>query len=191
MKATIDVHIEGIRPLIMHNGQMADPLNKYSKQLKEITSKRKKVDADYERMAKIEWFAGIYENEAGKVCIPARVLEANLIEAAKKDKLGKDAKAAIGINEDNPLIFPDENVSIEELFAKEEYRYVVAVRIKMAKNMRTRPIFHKWGLRYKLDYDDSILNREQVLNMLTLAGTQIGLGDWRPKFGQFKIVSCL
>ena len=31
-------HIRGLTPTILHNGQLADPLNKWSKALKEITA---------------------------------------------------------------------------------------------------------------------------------------------------------
>jgi len=49
--------------LIMHNGQTADPLNPFSKAMKEISSKRKKTDTDYEAMANIEYRAGLYLNK--------------------------------------------------------------------------------------------------------------------------------
>ena len=35
--------IIGTAPLVMHNGQTADPLNKYAKMLKAISGKRKKT----------------------------------------------------------------------------------------------------------------------------------------------------
>ena len=35
--------IEGISPLLMHNEQLADPLNAFAQQVAEISSKRKKT----------------------------------------------------------------------------------------------------------------------------------------------------
>ena len=49
-----DVVLQG-DSLIMHNGQTADPLNPFSKAMKEISGKRKKTDTDYEAMANIEF----------------------------------------------------------------------------------------------------------------------------------------
>jgi hypothetical protein len=36
-------------------------------------------------------------------------------------------------------------------------------------------------------YNDSLLNESDVLDLLRLGGEQIGLGDWRPKFGRFVV----
>lgn len=57
MLEELKIKIVGISPLLMHNGQTSDPLNRFSKQLKAVSSKRKKSDEDYEEMARIEWHA--------------------------------------------------------------------------------------------------------------------------------------
>ncbi len=75
--------------LIMHNGQTADPLNPFSKAMKEISGKRKKTDSDYEAMANIEYKAGLYVDAKNNVIVPSRVLESVLVEGAKKSKEGK------------------------------------------------------------------------------------------------------
>jgi len=35
---TIDFHVRGVAPLLMHNGQIANPVNKFAKAMKAITS---------------------------------------------------------------------------------------------------------------------------------------------------------
>ena len=57
-------------PMIVHNGQTADPLNRFAKELKQVTGKRKKVDSDYEELARIEFYAGLYMGKDGPI-IPA------------------------------------------------------------------------------------------------------------------------
>ena len=42
MYRQLSLTIVGTTPLVMHNGQSADSLNKYSKMLKEVAGKRKK-----------------------------------------------------------------------------------------------------------------------------------------------------
>jgi len=54
-------------PVLMHNGQTADPLNKWSKSIKEISSKRNKVESDYEEMARLEFMAGLYLDANGPI----------------------------------------------------------------------------------------------------------------------------
>src|SRR5579885_58452 len=84
-------------PLILHNGQTCDPMNKFSKEIKKISSKRGKTDADFEQMAKLEWYASLYTDN-GRVCIPAEVLEAALVGGARKSKLGRQAQAGLFVN---------------------------------------------------------------------------------------------
>jgi len=51
---TITFEVRGNLPLLMHNSRLASPLDKYSKELKSISGKRKKTDEDHELMALIE-----------------------------------------------------------------------------------------------------------------------------------------
>jgi hypothetical protein len=51
--------------------------------------------------------------------------------------------------------------------------------------MRTRPIFHDWSAIVEVEYEDSVVNEEQVERWVVSGGTQVGLCDWRPKFGRF------
>ena len=48
-KATGDV------PLIMHNGRLANPFDKFARAMKVITAKRKKTDEELETLAWLEW----------------------------------------------------------------------------------------------------------------------------------------
>jgi mono/diheme cytochrome c family protein len=50
----VSAEIEGDGALVMHNGQTANPLNPYPKALKQVSGKRKKVDADHAAMAETD-----------------------------------------------------------------------------------------------------------------------------------------
>jgi len=50
----VKLKLTGISPLIVHNGQLADPLNRFSKLMKAVTGKRKK----WTRIMR-NWRAGI------------------------------------------------------------------------------------------------------------------------------------
>ena len=88
MQRDLKFNCIGISPLIMHNGQTADPLNKFARELKQLSGKRKKTDEDYAAMAKIEWMAGLYVNNDGYLIVPSFVIESAIYEGAKKQKLG-------------------------------------------------------------------------------------------------------
>jgi hypothetical protein len=34
-----------------------------------------------------------------------------------------------------------------------------------------------------------LLTREDVIEIFRIAGAQIGIGDWRPKFGRFRVTT--
>ena len=59
--------------IIPHNGQTADPRNRFSKAMKLISGKRKKTDSDLDELARLEFLAGLYL-EGGDIVIPSYVL---------------------------------------------------------------------------------------------------------------------
>ncbi|HQN01879.1 MAG TPA: hypothetical protein PLL36_12415 [Candidatus Hydrogenedentes bacterium] len=96
----LTVKIRGISPCIQHNGQMCDPLNPYTKEMKEVSGKRKKTDDDYAAMARIEWEAGLYLDKQERVVWPGINLERMILDAAKKVKLGVLVKSALIVPSD-------------------------------------------------------------------------------------------
>ncbi len=177
--------ITGVAPLILHNGQTADPLNQHSKSIAEITGKRKKTDADHREVARREWFAGLYLYN-GEPCIPFQILEATLIEGAKKHKRGPAAKAGLIVELHAPLEY-DGPRKPDELWEDERFRLRVSAKIGTSRVMRTRPMFPQWSAMLAIQYLPDLLNPAEVLNFLVTAGVQIGLGDWRPRFGRFNV----
>lgn len=182
---TLSFKITGVAPLLMHNGQLANPLNEFSKQMKKISSKRDKTDADFEELARLEWYGSLYLSD-GKPCLPGEILEAAFLTAAKKQKRGKQAQAGIICPKSYPLVY-DGKRKPEELWADPEYRWTVGARVQQNRVMRTRPIFREWSCKIELQYDDSLLNEEEVNHLVRVAGEIVGVGDWRPKFGRFKV----
>lgn len=181
----LNFKITGVAPLLMHNGQLADPTNEFSKQLKKITSKRDKTEADIEEQSRLEWFGSLYLLE-GKPCLPGEVLEAAFAGAARKQKKGKQAQAGIFCNGNYPLIF-DGARKPEELWVDEKYRLRVRARVQQNSVMRTRPMFPEWSCKIQVEYDDGLLNEQQVKDIVRVTGEIVGIGDWRPKYGRFKV----
>jgi hypothetical protein len=54
--------------------------------------------------------------------------------------------------------------------------------------MRTRPIFRTWALKFEVSFNADLVNPEQIQLAVEDAGAQVGLCDYRPKFGRFQIV---
>ena len=169
--------VTGVAPLILHNGQLADPLNYFAKEMKRISGKRHKTEADLEQLARFEWHGSLYL-EGGKVVIPGELLEAHLVEAAKKVKKGPQAKAGLFCDEMFLLDY-DGPSDLEALWADEAFRLTAGVRVQRNRIMRTRPIFRSWSLSFEVLYNASQLNREEIAELVRIGGEQIGLRDWR------------
>lgn len=181
--------IRGVVPLLMHNGQLANPTNFYSRAMKEISSKRAKTTADYEEMARLEWMGGLYLFN-GEPCIPSYVLEATLIGrggAARKQKMGKQAAAGLYVTADFPLEY-DGPRDPKELWELEEFRLQVLAKVQQSRIVRTRPIFHEWAATVWFEVIPDLVNVADAKLWMAIAGRESGLMDWRPKFGRFEVL---
>ncbi len=179
MKLT--VHIKGIRPLILHNGQTSDPLNPFAKMIKKVAGKRNKTDDDYEEMGKIEFEASLYWSSDLGLYIPADNLQRMILDGAKKLKLGRQAGAAQVDHEFGvPLKTPDSD-NLDKLKANTKLYFRKSVTVNGSKVVRTRAMIPTgWGLAFKIDLDTSTLEKDQFADIMGVCSTRVGLGDWRP-----------
>jgi hypothetical protein len=177
--------ITSVAPLILHNGQLADPLNYYAKEMKKIAGKRHKTEADLEELARLEWHGSLYVS-AGQVCIPGELLEAHLVEAARKLRKGQQAKAGLFCDGTFHLVYPGPT-ELHALWADETFRLSTGVRVQRSRLIRTRPIFPTWRLAAEVLYNPSQLNLSEIQEFFRIGGEQIGLGDWRPRFGRYVV----
>lgn len=181
----ITYRLKSSAPLIQHNGQLADPTNKWSKLIKQISGKRNKTDADFEEMAHLEFLGSLYLGETGPV-IPQHVADGVMIRGAMKFKKGPAAKSGCFC-----LMLPELEYegprSAEELWEDERFHFAALVRVGQARVMRMRPIFREWGAVITLTFEDTICNPAEIGEWLVKAGTDVGLGDWRPQYGRFTV----
>jgi hypothetical protein len=182
---TISLRLIGDRPLLMHAGHLADPLNPIATNLQKITRKRDKTQADHEEISRLEWFGGLWLT-GDHPCIPGEALEAAFISAARTQKKGKQAAAGLLVESDALLVYdgPDD---IHVLWENLNFRYRTGVRINNSRTMRTRAQFPTWSVEFTATFLPTLLNRSEVIEIFRIAGFRIGLGDWRPKFGKFKV----
>ena len=193
MYEAVKFKIRGVMPTIMHNGQTSDPLNSYAKDMKKLTSKRQKSDSDHMDLAKLEWYAALYVDEQNRPCWPGENIEAMLVAAAKKNRMGPSAKSGLFID-GNSVVQHDGPRTADGLwkfkkFENNPYISRVPVVVNKSRVMRTRPIFNNWTLEFTVHYMPDIINKEDVISFVNRAGKMIGLSDWRPKYGRFEIES--
>ena len=186
---TLQLTIKGVSPLLLHNGQTANPLNKYARQLKAVSGKRNKTDEDFEAMAKIEFLAGLYQNPKGEYTLPAHNIEAVMLEGARKNKAGKLVQGGAFVDEDPVLVFPGANKTPDELWDGGEHALMVSVRVQRNRVMRTRPLIPTgWTADVTVSYDPAVIEEPALRQAFEVAGRERGIGDWRPKYGRFVVV---
>ncbi len=193
----LKVTIRGIRPTILHNGQTADPTNRYTRAVKQITAKgsKKMTDDDYERRDRLEWEAGLYWSDGVGPVMPSDNIEACIKSGAQKSRKGKDFSAAVLCSEaEVPIEFdyPKDKgvITMDALYRDSRFSIRKGVKVQQSRIMRIRPMIPTgWKLTFTLEYDETILNRQSIEQAIADAGALIGLSDWRPKFGRFIIES--
>ena len=180
----------GIRPLVMHNGLMADPTNPYSRRIKEIVSKgtKKLTDSDYEERDRLEWEAGLYWSEKEGPIIPSDNIERCIQLGAQKSRIGKDVQAAVFCSEPEVRVEYDGPRNKDKMFADPRFTLRKGVAIQKSRLIRVRPMIPVgWSITFELEFDDSIVNEKSLIKACIDAGALVGLGDWRPKFGRFTV----
>lgn len=177
--------IVGTTPLIMHRGGLADPLDPFTKEIKKISKKRMKTEADFEEMARLEFLGGLYMSD-GKVIIPRGVFKGALRTAAKKFSKGKDVVKGIRIQEDFPLIYvgPDKP---DKLWKDKKFRFSCPVVVQRAKIMRMRPIFKEWSANIEFYYDETIFNLDEIKAIIEECGASCFLMEWEGEYGGFEV----
>lgn len=174
------VKIEGVTPMIIDNGQTANPLNSYAKKLKELTGKRNKSEEDIEKLLMVQWEAGLYWNDKIGLYMPNENMSAGFYKAAKKNKLGKSCSA---VTFTDPLGFPiitKNHTDFQALKADPENKLQKIVVIQKAKTLSCRPIFKEWKMNFELEFENAEINPTDVKLILNTWSRSIGIGVWTP-----------
>jgi hypothetical protein len=179
------VRLTGERPLLMHSARLADPLDELKIDIDRLTKKRDKTIADHQQIAKMEWYGGLWLLD-DKPCILCEAIESAFIKGANTKRKGKHAKAgfACGVS---PLLQYEGPTDLAALWDNKAFRLRFPVNVHDSKVMRTRPRFQSWYVDVNVEFLPSLLNPNEVIEILEIAGMREGLGDWRPKFGKFSV----
>lgn len=185
---TLNIHIRGLTALLCHSDRGSDPLDPIKKEQAEITAKRKKTEQDHKDISRLDWYLGIYRHGETAV-VPTWNLFAAIRDGAKLSKRGRDISRAVIFEQDSVPILYDGPKTIDALFASGKFQYRCAVGNQKARVIRTRPMFNAWELKFKILYDETVFNHDTLVSIIEATGKYVGLGDFRPRFGRFEIIS--
>ena len=171
MSYQVEVKIEGVSPLLQHRYEMEEAESK---------SKKKVGSVDYSKEAE----KAIYRDESGKIYQPASHIEGALMKAAVNFQItGKGKKTYKDLTK-MVIVEPFAIPHLQKAF-KVDKRPVV---INRARVVRYRPRFDKWSLKFTMMVTEDQLPIEVLEEIMEYAGRYIGIGDYRPRFGRFRIV---
>jgi len=190
------IKVKGVTPLIMHNSAGANPQNHYTKIKKPITAKRNKTDADYEKLAELDFLSSLYFDVLLGLYVPAENIQKMILEAARGCDQKKAKKAVVGVRLLEHFGYQLETDNCKDLNAlmkDPKNKYFAMVTIQKAKNPHTRAIFHNWRFELDVEIDEVIVDPHFVHEWFVYAGDRVGLGSRRPyaptpgQFGRFVI----
>lgn len=186
---TTKIRIRGLAPMLMHNGILADPMSESARELSRRVkeSKKTKTDAAHAAMQKAEFMGGLYLDEKLEPCVPGEMLEGMIYEGAKKTKQGKDVKAGLIVDGAYPLEYKGPR-DPEKMWKTGAYHKTMGVRVGRNRIMRTRPMFTGWEVEFEVSFNEEIINPRDLLSFVRKAGAEVGVGDYRPRYGRFEVV---
>ena len=180
MKTAI-FHVKGLTPMLMHSTKGMSREGAPGVKTKKIPD------------AKTEAELGTYRDENGDLYIPCIWFRQALVSGGKGRKIGKQFAtsllkgAVIDPDRRASIVDPDSGDLITEYTVDER-----PVVIGKARVMRARPRFDTWAADIPLDYDDEIITPDIIQEVLNIAGSRIGVGDYRVEkggwFGRFEVM---
>jgi hypothetical protein len=171
----VNVEISGISPLLQHKfGEEQEKTKKGSGQ--------RLATQDYSA----EELEHLYQTKKGEVYQPSSHIEGCMTKAATeffiKGHKGKRFTDRVKAFVD---VYPTEIVHKNQDWHVDS-RSVVIQRQRV---MRRRPCFAKWGLEFQINIrDPGAMPPTTLHEILEYGGRYVGIGDYRPKFGQFEVV---
>ena len=166
----VKVEIEGVAPLLQHKMPEED-VNKPSRKHQD----KKDNPEDF-----------LYKT-GRKICQPASHIERAMQQTASKFKIVGRGKKTYKDAAKTVIVEPD---MIEHSIQKwEPYSASVVIPSTRGRVMRIRPMLKKWKLSFTMLWDEKLIPKSVLKDMLDSAGAEVGIGDWRPRFGRFMVTS--
>lgn len=181
-KITMDARIEGITPLIVHRfGEKA--LGKVEESQRggaRVKKEPRDPEADFQQ--------ALYKLPGGGYGFPSMGVKKAMVLAGQRfaEERGTELYGAITI--------PGEFLTIESPLPPKRRADRVVLQGKTL-DISYRPEFMPWSMVVRLVYFENMISTERVVNLLRVAGTCVGIGNWRVDkkgiFGTWEVTEVL
>jgi hypothetical protein len=177
-KEKITIEIIGVTPLLMEKMDM-NVVERYN------LKKGKKLSEKDEKIEEEKYEAKKHLTDDGKVGFPSTAFLKGMVEVAPYLD-GLDKKKVRGsvriLGDILPIKFKTET---------KDTKWGKTSGITKAPRKIIRPKFSDWSCELDIVYNASNISAEQIINLLTWAGFQMGIGGFRPEhsgtFGQYEV----
>lgn len=174
---SLKVHLHGTSPLICHRWSEKAKKAMLDKQMKKASKAKEAKDPEQ------DFRDSLYVTEDGGYGFPAVAFKAAVVRAGTYSDLHMTfLRGALHVS--GELVPIDGEVQMRE--------DMVRLSGKTA-DIRYRGEFPKWKASVPVELNASVLSVEQLVNLFTIAGFAVGVGEWRPEkngqYGRFEIES--
>lgn len=181
-----------MRPLLLDNGDAADPLNPLVIEINEIreTREKKRTEEQKRRLMELEYLARLYWDDEVGIYMPNDNIEACVKEGARRSRRGKAVEAGVFVLDTIVAVEYDGPKTKVKLLADPNFQLRRGVPNANGQRIFTlRPrIPEGWTMTIRFGFDDQVVDKEKdLLQPMIDAGALIGIGAWRPKFGRFEV----
>jgi hypothetical protein len=167
---SLKVHVAGLSPLISHRWSEKAKKEMLDKQMKKASKAKEAKDpeADYE--------ASLYRTEDGGYGFPAVAFKAAAVRAGTyADMHMTFLRGAFHVSGE-----------LVELDGQPQMREDMVRLNGKTADIRYRGEYPKWSAAVPVELNEAVLSVEQLINLFTIAGFAVGIGEWRPeKNGQY------
>jgi len=192
MLNNVKVVIRGASSLMTHNIRLANPMDPYTKKLKELTAKKKPTDEQLFQIMRHEARAGCWDTPDELFAVNNAAVLKSVIIAARISKEGAKVERGVTITDGyTPVEIDGEFISCDELLKDPTNIDYRSVRIGQARIMRARPkIDEGWEAEFVFGVETTVIDLDRFIQLLVLAGKATGLGEMRTRgMGRYEVLS--
>ena len=189
------VSIRGVTPIIQRSGTGLDPTTPANREKAEIARKRgsNRTESDDARLRELECQVSLWLDSSGRPTIPPAAIRANIEGAARKLKQGGQVREGLFVTNTH-FRYDEERYGTDIATLGNTAQFTVGVVVTRNRILRTRAKFDlPWACDFNVEADEELVDQTQLRNWLTIGGSRLGLGDWRPEkkgdYGRFEIES--
>lgn len=131
----------------------------------------------------------VYRNDEGVLCIPGEQLRMSIISAAKyRQDPRSSRKSAMDLYKAGIIVLTDLSPTGNKDWDYLDMRRVVIQRSSITRN---RPALKKgWKVEFLILVNlPEYISSDDLYDVLSMSGKLNGIGDFRPTFGRFNVVS--